>query len=188
MNSETVALSNGLLPPLSAIKALSVGGAHTNSFLRACRASCKTPIETLQDNGGRLDVARLSAQDANFADAVQDGLMWTMIDGLVASTWPAIVDLAQQALNAKAAQEPSSCKHSSIGTVTCNHPSNPCGHARYSARPRATIFLLSSNLSSSRVVARGGHYRDFAYARSRAVVVVPRFSVPSPCGYARSAV
>ena len=106
INKDTVALSNGLLPPLTALKALSVGGAHTNSFLRAARALCKTPVKQLQDQDGCIDLAALTAKDQNFKDAVEHGLIWTQIDAKVAEMWPSIVDIAQQALNAKAAQEP----------------------------------------------------------------------------------
>ena len=103
MNTETVALSNGLLPPLTSLKALSVGGAHANSFLRAARAQCTTPVQSLQDSVGRIDEGRFAGEDAK--DAVENGLAWLQIDASVPATWPRVIDIAQQSLNAKAAQE-----------------------------------------------------------------------------------
>ena len=63
-------------------------------------------MAALQDQAGMIDTKRLGAQDENFKDAVEHGLMWTLIDAKVAERWPNIVDISQQALNAKAAQEP----------------------------------------------------------------------------------
>ena len=48
-NERLVQSSKGMLAPLKALKLLSVGGSHTNAFLRAVKGNCLTPVETLAD-------------------------------------------------------------------------------------------------------------------------------------------
>lgn len=80
-NSRLSSLSEGLIPPLCKLRYLAVGGNHTNTFLRACKAGCATPVHALQDQTGKLNAAALSAkQPAGFAKSIQSGLAWLVID------------------------------------------------------------------------------------------------------------
>ena len=79
-NTELVALSSGTIPPLAQLRLLSVGGGHTNTFLRACKAGCTTPVASLASVGGRLNAASLAAGNAAFQEAISDGLNWLVVD------------------------------------------------------------------------------------------------------------
>lgn len=79
-NRELAELSGGLIPHLEQVRYVSVGGGHTNAFLRATKACCRTPIEELQDGSGKLSTAKLSMKQPLFAQAVQNGLKWFIID------------------------------------------------------------------------------------------------------------
>ena len=54
-NERDVDCSNGLLPPLTGLHALSIGGASPNGMLRAVRAKCLTTIARCADESGRWD-------------------------------------------------------------------------------------------------------------------------------------
>ena len=94
-NDEQVELARGLLPALQRLKYVSVGGANTNGFLRACAARCKTPVPELQDADGNLDTERFCKKDPNFASALSDGMNWTVIDKTVEQKFPRLADLGQ---------------------------------------------------------------------------------------------
>ena len=79
-NDQLVRLAGGLLPQLSGLRLVSVGGAHTNSFLRAVKARCPTPVPFLQGANGLLDPDALSAGRPAFQDALQTGLEWLVLD------------------------------------------------------------------------------------------------------------
>ena len=80
-NQNLVDLSDGAIPPLTALRYLSVGGGHTNSFLRAVIAGCKTSVASLQDDSGRLNGDKLSAGRSAFQTALTEGLTWLVMDG-----------------------------------------------------------------------------------------------------------
>ena len=79
-NRELAALSDGLIPELEQVRFVSVGGGHTNAFLRATKAACRTPVEDLQDDTGKLNGGKLSLNQPLFAQALQSGLKWFIID------------------------------------------------------------------------------------------------------------
>ena len=79
-NEEVVNLSSGLIPPLTQLKYQSVGGAHTNTFLRAVKANCPTPVPDLQDANKRLSLSELAVNQPQFEEAVKNGLDWFVMD------------------------------------------------------------------------------------------------------------
>ena len=86
---------------------MSWGGGHTNTFLRAVGAGAATTEPSLRivcefgDEFGRIDSARLTANDAGLASAVSCGLKWTIVHEAAASI-PGIAEFAQAALNCDA--------------------------------------------------------------------------------------
>ena len=52
-NDSLVSLSDGLIPALSACRLVVVGGNHTNTFVRALKAGCRTPLPYLQGGDGK---------------------------------------------------------------------------------------------------------------------------------------
>ena len=80
-NAQMVKLSKGLLPPLEAVRLVAIGGNHTNSFLRAVAAGCPTPVQELQGPGGVLHATTLAAGRPAFAEAIDQGLNWLVLDG-----------------------------------------------------------------------------------------------------------
>ena len=100
-NDRLVALSQGLIPPLAQIKYLSVGGGHTNTFLRAVKAGCPTVVPRLGDETGRLNAEQLTAGRSTFKDAVEGGLKWLVLHARCAEVWPDLAHFVQSALNTR---------------------------------------------------------------------------------------
>ena len=73
-NEELVALSGGLIPPLSDLRLLSVGGGHTNCFLRAVKAGCRSGVESLASPSGTLCAEALSCARPELKEALDQGL------------------------------------------------------------------------------------------------------------------
>ena len=78
-NEAFVALSDGLIPPLEQLKLLSIGSGHTNTFLRAVKAGCRSAVPKLANAAGKLDLEALSVGRASFRDAVEKGLRWFVL-------------------------------------------------------------------------------------------------------------
>ena len=79
-NTETEALSSGLIPPLQACRLVAVGGNHTNTFLRAVKAGCPTPLEYLQGSDGKMSASLLCADRPQLKQALDEGLNWFVMD------------------------------------------------------------------------------------------------------------
>ncbi len=101
-NERLINLSSEHLPNVVSLRYLSVGGNHTNAFLRAVKASCKTSVASLQDEGGRLNLAKLSIGQPAFKEAVEKGLFWTVLHKQVSVVWPKLVGLLIKGLNTSA--------------------------------------------------------------------------------------
>ena len=99
LNTEWVELSNGLIPPLRQLRLLSVGGAHTNSFLHAVTAGCPSAVPEVADEHGNLNVDKLAVKRPAFREAVQKGLRWFVMHWQCAYAWPELPKLIQSALN-----------------------------------------------------------------------------------------
>ena len=103
-NEKYSKLSNGFIPPLSQLKLLSLGGAHTNAFLRAVKANCKSAVPKLGDAEGCLSIEHLQA-NGEFGQAVQLGLRWFVMHWQCCMAWPKLAKLIQAALNTKASSD-----------------------------------------------------------------------------------
>ena len=102
-NQRLIELSSGHIPPLAQIRYLSIGGGHTNVFLRAVRAQCPTEVPELQDEAGKLNLERLQVgQQAGFKEAVQLGLRWTVLHWQCPMAWPKLLPLVIAGLNTRA--------------------------------------------------------------------------------------
>lgn len=104
-NDSLVSLSDGLIPALSACRLVAVGGNHTNTFVRALKAGCRTPLPYLQGADGKcspppttatttittthhyktgadgkLSASLLSAERPLLKQALDEGLKWFVLD------------------------------------------------------------------------------------------------------------
>jgi len=102
VNDGIVALSGGFIPPLVQLRLLSVGGGHTNAFLRAVKAGCRSAVPALADASGNLNPAHLSVDRLTFKDAMEKGLIWLVMHHQCPQVWPELVHLVQAALNTHA--------------------------------------------------------------------------------------
>lgn len=101
-NELFVSLSGGYIPPLAQLKYLSIGGGHTNTFLRAVKAGCKSAVDRLCDSDGKLNSAELTVNRSGFKDAIDNGMRWLVLHKRCPDVWPNIVHFAQSALNTHA--------------------------------------------------------------------------------------
>ena len=95
--------AKGSIPPLKTLKAVSVGGSHTNTFCRQVKGEVKClldePVAIEPDENGNLSYAKLTAGRPDFKDAVDNGMNWTVLHWGVPFAWPKLLDLIQEALN-----------------------------------------------------------------------------------------
>ena len=101
-NDKLVRLSQGLIPPLQMMRILSIGGAHTNAWLRAVKAGCRSAVPGRADEHGNLNAEQLSVGRPAFKEAVEKGLKWTVLHWQVPYVWPELLPLVQAALNVQA--------------------------------------------------------------------------------------
>lgn len=106
-NDEMVSLSGGLIPKLSQLKLLSVGGGHTNTWLRAIKAGCRSAVPELADATGHLSVDKLTIDRASLREAIDKGLRWTVLHHECERVWPELVDFIQKALNTEVREQQS---------------------------------------------------------------------------------
>lgn len=103
MNKILEKTSGGLLPPTDgAPKYLSVGGSHTNCFLRALKAGSKTPVAQLQNASGNLEMDRICQGQPQLREAANNGLKWTVISHHAVEACPKLAGFVQKALNTEA--------------------------------------------------------------------------------------
>jgi hypothetical protein len=106
-NNTYVSLADGLIPPLVQLKLLSVGGGHTNTFLRAVKAGCRSAVPKIADQTGALNLDALAVGRDEFRSAVQNGMKWFVLHWQCQYVWPGLVHFAQAALNTHARSEQS---------------------------------------------------------------------------------
>jgi len=104
-NAKYVSLSDGLIPPLSQMKLLSIGGGHTNVFLRSVKAGTRSAVDKLADASGKLNLEHLAVGRPAFREAVEHGLKWFVLHWQAPEVWPELVHFAQSALNTVARNE-----------------------------------------------------------------------------------
>ena len=98
-NDRLARLSGGRCPPLGSLRYTSVGGSHTNVFLRCVIARSITSVAEIADARGYIDSDRLLACDPELAEACSKGLTWLVIKSNVASI-TGMKSFTQRALNA----------------------------------------------------------------------------------------
>ena len=101
-NEKLANLSGGLIPALRQLKLLSIGSSHTNAFLRALNARCRTNVDRLKNENGLLDPDFWCMRQPQLKDALEGGLMWFVIHRDVPKVWPDLIDCVQRALNTQA--------------------------------------------------------------------------------------
>ena len=98
-------MSGGLLPPLSLLKAIGIGGNNTNAFLRALRAKSKCVLSEYADENGNWDTPMLVQRDPPLAEATERGLKWKVLDSRVAVRYSGLVEFIINALNTRTTAE-----------------------------------------------------------------------------------
>ena len=102
-NRTLVETSDGLLPHSEHLKYVSIGGSHTNYFLRAVNAGCKTISSDLDADGdGFLNKDKLILNNPLFTQALNEGMPWTVIAADAPMHWPLLVTVVTKALNVEA--------------------------------------------------------------------------------------
>ena len=84
------------------MRILSIGGAHTNSWLRAVKAGCRSAVPRRADEHGNLNAEQLSVSRPAFKEALEKGLKWTVLHWQAPYVWPELLPLVQAALNVQA--------------------------------------------------------------------------------------
>jgi hypothetical protein len=101
-NQLMVDLDDGRwFPAVTQLALLSIGGGHSNAFLRAIKGGCPTPHSELADSDGVLDAGHLATTRPGLAKALEQGLEWTVLHWRVAAAYPRLIDVGQAALNTK---------------------------------------------------------------------------------------
>ena len=69
--------SQGIIPALSLLSAISVGGSHTNTFCRQVKAGARAVVDGLPKTAdGNLDTAAIKSNRPTFTEAVDQGGRW----------------------------------------------------------------------------------------------------------------
>jgi hypothetical protein len=92
--------SSGTLAPVDvALKFASLQGSHTNQVLRCIHYGVKHFDEAMTE-AGCLSVSKISLRDRLFAEAVKEGLVWTIISTEAVRLFPTLPALIQASGNA----------------------------------------------------------------------------------------
>ena len=101
-NKRLVELSDGLIPSLEDIEVTTVGGSHTNTFLRQVCAEVPAVVAELSDTnevGGRLNYNQLVCNRQAFKLATEAGLKYWCGHWQAVHIWPELPDFLQDGLN-----------------------------------------------------------------------------------------
>ena len=101
-NKRSESPSQGLIPPSDSLRIVTIGGSHTNTFLRAVNADVRAVVPELADANGNLNAEHLSVGRPRFAAALKSGLIYFTMHWACPYVWEAIVDVGQKALNTEA--------------------------------------------------------------------------------------
>ena len=80
----------------------SIGGSHTNTFLRQVNAGVKSVVEAFADEDGRLNAEVLAIDRPQFKEALAKGLIWFVLHWACAFAWPDLLPFVQGVLNTDA--------------------------------------------------------------------------------------
>jgi hypothetical protein len=98
-NKLLEAFSDGLIPQGKPFQAYSVGGGHTNVFLRQVKAGVRSLIPERADATGHLSAEGLSVSRPAFKSALEKGLVFTIFHWQAPIVWEQLPDFAQSSLN-----------------------------------------------------------------------------------------
>ena len=84
------------------LKQLSIGGGHTNTFLRQVKAGVKAVVSKMQDKNGNLNADEICVNKPDLRLAVDKGLKWFVMHWKCPFVWPLLPHLIQGALNIEA--------------------------------------------------------------------------------------
>ena len=96
---QLMEVNGDILPALKALHSVSLSGAHTNTFLRQCKAGVTSVVPTLADPSGKLNFDMLKLDRPAFEEAVTKGLKWKRISWMAGVVFPDLPDFLQDALN-----------------------------------------------------------------------------------------
>ena len=98
---KVIESSKGMLAPISGDERFqSVGCGHTSQFIKAAVHGCITPVKSIQNGNGCIDVAKLS-RDAEIKSMLDEGWDWEVMPWQCEATWGhEFADTFQRALNA----------------------------------------------------------------------------------------
>jgi hypothetical protein len=103
-NQELVDGSEGLLPALRGIKIVAIGGTNTNGVLRAIDSKCCTHTRFCGKDG-KWDKDNLVVKDANLKDALDEGMVWKVIDPRVGERYPLAIIFGISVMNARSSAQ-----------------------------------------------------------------------------------
>jgi hypothetical protein len=98
-NDALVEKSMNLIPPLITLEIESVGGSHTNTFLRQVKHGIQALVPSLADANGFLNREELCLNRHHFKEAVDKGLFWFVMHWAVDFVWPDLLGFIQNTLN-----------------------------------------------------------------------------------------
>ena len=98
-NEMQVKLSKGLIPPLSLMLAVSIGGGHTIVGFRQAKHGAKALYKELAGPDGNIDQSKLATGKPEVQDALANGLHWTVFHWQCEDAWPGFSQFAQKSLN-----------------------------------------------------------------------------------------
>lgn len=102
-NEELASLSGGLIPQLKLVGVLTLGGGHTNTFLRQTNGRVRSVVKKLEDKDGLLNPETLSVGRSQFKIALEKGLVFVNFHWQTPFFFPSLPAFAQGALNTKIA-------------------------------------------------------------------------------------
>ena len=101
-NQRLIELGDGLIPPLEDLDVTTVGGSHTNTFLRQVLGEVPAVVAELSDTnevGGRIDYNQLVCNRPAFKSATETGLKYWCGHWQSVYIWPELPDFLQDGLN-----------------------------------------------------------------------------------------
>ena len=99
-NDELVARSRGLLSPRSGTeRLLTLGAGHTTAGIRASNHGCVTPIGSLSDGSGKINLSMQKSRSVELRAMHEKGWKAIVIKWTAVKQWGKLRDVGQQALN-----------------------------------------------------------------------------------------
>ena len=98
-NEKVITAFNGMLAPITGDEThLTLGTGHAAAFCKASNAGCRTPIKSIQDAAGKINLQLLKMQ-RQYKAMLEEGWDFTVLRWQVEAAWPSAPALLQQALN-----------------------------------------------------------------------------------------